>query len=101
RGARRATGSIERARQRQPLRRALAGGGVTLRRELRVVDDDQATCNLLERELLEEGYAVTSVTRAGDALERLAERDFEVVLTDLNMPGMSGIELCARIVERR
>lgn len=40
-------------------------------------------------------------TSGHDALDLLRAEDFDVVVTDLTMPGMTGLELCARVVENR
>jgi len=66
-----------------------------------VVDDDSSMCELLEDGLREQGHDVETQRDAQHALSALDERNFELVLTDLNMPGMHGIELCRRIVEQR
>jgi two-component system response regulator HydG len=49
--------------------------------------------------LSQAGFEVQSAQNAGKALDLLATRPFDVVLTDLNMPGMNGTELCRRIGE--
>jgi two-component system response regulator HydG len=66
-----------------------------------VVDDDQAMCSLVEAGLERYQYQVTWKTRADEAFEILNASDFDVVVTDLNMRGMSGLELCERIVANR
>jgi len=66
-----------------------------------VVDDDRSMCELLETDLRRRGHAVTWETKAEAAFQRMRDEDFDVVFTDLNMPGMNGIELCARIVANR
>src|SRR5271165_4750780 len=66
-----------------------------------VVDDDQATCELLEMLLGREGLKVEWRTSALDALELVAEKDFDLVLTDLGMAALGGAELCARILAIR
>ena len=70
-------------------------------RRVLVVDDHQATCNLLELGLRQERIDVLSTTSAAHALELLSAEQFDVVLTDLNMPNMGGIELCTRVVAER
>ncbi|HSO35518.1 MAG TPA: sigma-54 dependent transcriptional regulator [Labilithrix sp.] len=69
--------------------------------EVLVVDDERETCELLEMALSRQGMQVTSCTTAADALEKVASRDFDVVLTDLTMPDVSGLELCERIIALR
>ena len=70
-------------------------------RQVLIVDDDKAMCDLLEADLGDRRFTTEARTTAHEALALLAERDFDVVLTDLNMRGMSGIELCRRVAESR
>jgi DNA-binding NtrC family response regulator len=64
-----------------------------------IVDDEPAECELVRDALSQAGFEVQSAQNAGKALDLLATRPFDVVLTDLNMPGMNGTELCRRIGE--
>ncbi len=64
-----------------------------------VVDDDPSMCEMLESSLRRHGFEVTSRTSADEAYRLLSSDEIDVVVTDLNMRGMSGIDLCARIVE--
>ncbi len=66
-----------------------------------VVDDDRSMCELLQTGLARRGYAVTWCTTAEAALSALLETDFDAVVTDLNMPGTNGIELCERASTHR
>ena len=66
-----------------------------------VVDDDQSMCELLESSLGRQGFDVTWTSSARDALDLVAERDFDVVLTDLGMVEMSGLQLCERLLAVR
>jgi DNA-binding NtrC family response regulator len=66
-----------------------------------IVDDERSLCEALEAGLTPHGFQVSWTTTPGDALDRLQAADFEVVLTDLNMQGMNGLELCERIVANR
>ncbi|HWO08283.1 MAG TPA: response regulator, partial [Polyangiaceae bacterium] len=65
---------------------------------LLVIDDDASTCELLA-EGLRPHFDVTWTTEPGAAEQLLRDRAFDVVLTDVRMQGIDGIELCARIVE--
>ena len=58
-----------------------------------VVDDEVGMVTLLRNYLTREGYAVTTAPSAEVALQLLEEHDIAVVLTDLRMPGMNGMEL--------
>lgn len=66
-----------------------------------VVDDDPNMCELLESSLLRRGYDVVWRTSADGGLQALLETDFDVVVTDLNMPGTNGIDLCERVSANR
>ena len=63
-----------------------------------VVDDDQDTCDLLQSSLERSGYRVTAKTSARDALEAFSQNEFDVVVTDLGMTEMNGLDLCERIL---
>ncbi len=64
-----------------------------------LVDDDRELCSLTGKRLRKLGYEVTCVFGGQEALIALSETPFEVVLTDVDMPGMDGIELTKRVVE--
>jgi DNA-binding NtrC family response regulator len=62
-----------------------------------IVDDDKGMCELIEVSLTNAGFHVTCRTDAGEALDLLEQNEFDAVVTDLNMRGINGIELCTRI----
>ncbi len=64
-----------------------------------VVDDEKAIAWALEESLTDAGYEAESVGSAEEALDLFKEKPFQVVLTDMKMPGMSGIELLGRVKE--
>ncbi len=66
-----------------------------------VVDDDASMCETLEVGLAPRGYDVRWTTKPAEALDLLASEAYEAVVTDLNMRGMSGIELCEQIAANR
>jgi two-component system response regulator HydG len=66
-----------------------------------VVDDDRSMCDLLGAELAARGFEPSLETDPERALETLRSRDVDVVITDLKMHGMNGLELCERIVAAR
>src|SRR5262245_4579285 len=65
-----------------------------------VVDDDPAVGKVLSAQLSQAGIACLHVPSAEAALALLRERPVDVVITDLRMPGASGIELLDEIVKR-
>ena len=66
-----------------------------------VVDDDLAMCQVLEAGLGRREFEVAAFTAPEEALAAVERGDFDAVLTDLNMKGLSGIALCERIVANR
>ena len=62
-----------------------------------VVDDEETVRNLLQRILEEAGYNVTSAADGEEALYQVYQGETEVVLLDIKMPGMSGIEVLGKI----
>jgi len=67
--------------------------------KLLVVDDDELVLHTLERLLTTLGHDVTALTDPTQALDRLQGDDFDAVLTDLGMPGLSGTDLARQIQE--
>ena len=58
-----------------------------------VVDDDEITCNLLEEVLSKEGYGVEKALNGDEAIEKGTKKTYEVVLTDIKMAGVDGMEV--------
>jgi len=67
---------------------------------LLVVDDEQPIRRLLRTSLTAQGYRVIEAETGSDALECLRTEKPEVVLVDLGLPDMDGIELIRRIRSR-
>jgi two-component system response regulator HydG len=72
-----------------------------LERRILIIDDDRSMCDVLEAELRKRGFETTTTTSPEEGLRRLVEDDYDLVLTDINMHGMSGVEVCRQIVESR
>ena len=62
-----------------------------------VVDDEQVSRDFVKRVLAGEGYEVETVDNAGDALKKIEGKRYNLVLIDIKMPGMDGVELYRRI----
>jgi putative two-component system response regulator len=62
-----------------------------------VVDDEPSICHLVSRLLEKQGYACSICESAFEAIEKINSGAFELVVSDIMMPGMSGIELLAEI----
>ena len=76
-------------------------GDQALNGKILIVDDEQGMCDLLETDLRLRDFESKSFTSAEQALLAFNDEEFDVVLTDLKMPGVSGLELCAQVVSNR
>jgi len=66
-----------------------------------LVDDEQVMCDMLATTLGRRGFDVQTTTSPAQALVMAGQEDYGVVLTDLQMPGVDGIELCTRLAANR
>jgi two-component system cell cycle sensor histidine kinase/response regulator CckA len=62
-----------------------------------VVDDEQVVRDVVNRVLTGEGYKVETVDNAADALKKIESKKYNLILVDIKMPGMNGVELYKRI----
>lgn len=67
--------------------------------QILVVDDERAIHQVLAAKLRKNDYLVDEACGGEEALERLCGGDFEVVICDINMPGMSGVEVMRKAQE--
>jgi two-component system response regulator HydG len=74
------------------------GGQVT--KNIWIVDDDSDTASLLAEVLCRKGFGASSLGSATECLERLSGEIPDIVIMDIQMPGMSGIDLCRELRER-
>ena len=65
-----------------------------------VIDDDAVVGRSFDRVLSEKGYEVSTAMNGEEALHTMEEHDFDLVFTDIKMPGMDGLEVTERIKER-
>lgn len=65
-----------------------------------VIDDDAVVGRSFDRVLSDKGYEVTTALSGEEALATMNESVFDVVFTDIKMPGMDGLEVTERIKER-
>lgn len=66
-----------------------------------IVDDEKNMCNLIETDLRLRGIQSKSCQSAEEALEAIHQQDFDVVLTDMRMPGTTGLQLCEQLYQSR
>ena len=76
---------------------------VTIRHETKnilVIDDDNNICHMLDEMLSSDNYYVETFTDSPEAVERLYEFPFDVVITDLKMPDLSGWQVAKKVKEK-
>ena len=62
-----------------------------------LIEDDPGISDTLQRVLVEEGYRVAVERRGDDGLARAAKDSFHLVITDLKLPGLNGLELVRQL----
>jgi two-component system, OmpR family, response regulator MprA len=67
--------------------------------DILVVDDDRRITNMLRRALRAEGYDVRTANDGAEGLTRARERQPDLLVLDLLMPGIDGLEVCRRLRE--
>jgi CheY-like chemotaxis protein len=65
-----------------------------------VVDDEKNICELYRRELEDDGYSVTVAGSGKEALASVENNPPDLIVLDIQMPGMSGVEILERIMGR-
>ncbi|GLI33812.1 GGDEF domain-containing response regulator [Desulforhabdus amnigena] len=66
-----------------------------------LVDDEEQMCDVLGEALTHMGHQVVTAGDGREALEKIAQNAFDIVITDINMPRMDGIELIKRLAGDR
>jgi len=66
-------------------------------KEIMVVDDEAGIRNLLCDVLTDEGFKVTLAKDGKDSLNQMRNRRFDLLITDINMPGLGGIDLLKKM----
>ena len=66
-----------------------------------LADDDPSLCRVLQLKLQKHGYKVAAVANGRTALEQLEREQFDLLLSDIRMPGLDGIELLGEVQKQR
>ena len=77
----------------------MSGVGEPILAEILIVDDDEVIRDTL-KELLSEQYGCQTAGTANEAFARLAEKPYDLILTDISMPDMSGLGLLGRVLQQ-
>ncbi|MBC8553409.1 MAG: response regulator [Candidatus Brocadiales bacterium] len=62
-----------------------------------VVDDEPRICHLIEEVLVQDGYVVDVSFSSTDALQMMQIYNYHLLITDLDMPGIDGLELIQKV----
>jgi len=65
-----------------------------------ILDDEPIVCKRLQPALERKGYEVETFSRSIEALNRIRQRDFDIVVTDLKMEGINGMDFLTEVKER-
>ncbi len=65
-----------------------------------ILDDEPIVSKRLKPSLEKKGYEVETFTRSADALARVKERSFDIVVTDLKMEGVDGMQFLTEVKEK-
>ncbi|MCY4043797.1 MAG: nitrogen regulation protein NR(I) [Cellvibrionales bacterium] len=73
---------------------------MTQKANIWIVDDDRSIRWVLEKALGQEGYEITSFSDGQSAIDELYEKQPDVIISDIRMPGLDGLELLKRIKDK-
>jgi DNA-binding NtrC family response regulator len=62
-----------------------------------LIDNEEGLCRMMEAVLVDSGYKVKAYTRSFQAVDEFAPGEWDLVITDIKMPGMDGLEVLQRI----
>ena len=68
-----------------------------MNKKILVVDDDETTLYILSKLLKRSFKTVTSAINGKDGLDKFKKDEFDIVLSDINMPELNGIDLCIEL----
>ena len=72
-----------------------------MKKKILDVDDEPNMRELLREELEEEGYEVEAAENGEEALKKFSSGDYDLVILDIEMPGMNGLEVAGKIREMK
>ena len=66
-------------------------------KQIIIVDDEKIVCTMVQRILAQEGYEVESFTDSTEALERIRAKKVDLVITDLKMENIDGMDILREV----
>ena len=70
------------------------------KKRIMIVDNEEALCRMMEAVLLDNGYATKAFTRSFEAVEAFRPGDWDLVVSDIKMPGMDGLEVLQKLKQK-
>ncbi|MBI5656997.1 MAG: sigma-54-dependent Fis family transcriptional regulator [Geobacter sp.] len=70
---------------------------MSAKKRIMVIDNEEGLCRMMEAVLLDNGYDVKGYTRSFDAVEEFVPGEWDMVVSDIKMPGMDGLEVLQRL----
>ncbi len=67
------------------------------KKKILVIDDDEEMRSLLQDYMAEEGYVPSSAKNSSEAFQKIAREDFDVIITDIRMPGLTGLDILPKL----
>ena len=71
------------------------------KKRILLIDNEEGLCRMMEAVLLDSGYKVKAYTRSFQAVEEFVPGDWDLVISDIKMPGMDGLEVARHITAER
>ena len=69
-------------------------------KRIMLIDNEEGLCRMMEAVLLDNGYTVKAFTRSFEAVDAFKPTDVDLVISDVKMPGMDGLEVLQRIKDK-
>jgi DNA-binding NtrC family response regulator len=69
-------------------------------KRIMLIDNEEGLCRMMEAVLLDSGYAVEAHTRSFEAVDAFKAGEWDLVVTDIKMPGMDGLEVLQKVKEK-
>ena len=70
-----------------------------MKRKILLIDDDRLVINTLARLLKATGYEITAAENGQQALDQIVAETFDLIISDIRMPGTDGVQLVKKIEE--